>query len=58
MADQADRERESRESDITKFEEIRLADEAERIEVAQNLQNEKDAAERLQDEQQAEQNEP
>jgi hypothetical protein len=58
MADQADRERESRESDITKFEEIRQADEVERIETAQRLQSDKDAAERLQDNQQAEQNEP
>jgi hypothetical protein len=58
MADQADRERESRESDITKFEEIRQADEVERIETAQRLQSDKDAAERLQDDQQAEQNEP
>jgi hypothetical protein len=60
MADQADRERESRESDITKFEEIRRTDEAERVETAQRLQDEQDlaAAERLQDEQQPEQNEP
>lgn len=57
MSDQADRERESRESDITKFEEIRQADEAERIEVAQHLQEEQDAAKRLQDEQQPEPNE-
>ena len=48
MSDQADRERESRESDITKFEEIRLADEAEREATAQ----------RLQDEEQQEPNEP
>ena len=48
MTDQMDRERESRESDITKFEEIRQEEEAER-----------DAAvERLQDEQQPGQNEP
>jgi hypothetical protein len=40
MSDQADRERESRESDITKFEEIRLADEAEREETAQRLKDE------------------
>ena len=51
MADQADRERESRESDVTKFEEIRQADETERIRVAENLQEESDAAERLQDDQ-------
>jgi hypothetical protein len=48
MADQADRERESRESAVTKFEEIRLEEESEREE----------AAERLQDEQEPEQNEP
>ncbi|HEX7255506.1 MAG TPA: hypothetical protein VF236_06210 [Gaiellaceae bacterium] len=53
MADQADRERESRESDTTKFEDIRREDEAERVRVAEEL-----AAERLQDEQQPEQNEP
>jgi hypothetical protein len=58
MADQADRERESRESDVTKFEEIRQADETERIRVAEHLQEEADAAERLQDDQQAEQDEP
>jgi hypothetical protein len=40
MADQADRERESRESDITKFEEIRLKDETEREETAQRLREE------------------
>ena len=54
MADQADRERESRESDVTKFEEIRQAGEAERVEVARHLKDEKDTAQRLQDEQQAE----
>ena len=48
MADQADRERESRESDVTKFEEIRQADETERIRVAEHLQ----------DDQQTEQDEP
>jgi hypothetical protein len=48
MTDQADRERESRESDITKFEEIRLEEEAER----------EAQTERLQDEQQPEQSEP
>ena len=58
MADQADRERESRESDVTKFEEIRQADEVERIRVAEHLQEEKDAAERLPDDQQAEQDKP
>jgi hypothetical protein len=42
MSDQADRERESRESDITKFEEIRLADEAEREETAQRLRDEQE----------------
>jgi hypothetical protein len=57
MSDQADRERESRESDITKFEEIRQADEAERVETAQRLQDEQ-TAERLQNEQQPEPNEP
>jgi hypothetical protein len=58
MSDQADRERESRESDITKFEEIRQADEEERLETAQRLQDDKDAVQKLQDEQQPEQNEP
>jgi hypothetical protein len=48
MADQEDRERESRESPVTKFEEIRLEEEAER----------EDTAERLQDEQQPDENEP
>jgi len=48
MTDQMDRERESRESDVTKFEEIRREDEAERDA----------AAERLQDEQQPDPNEP
>jgi hypothetical protein len=58
MSDQADRERESRESDITKFEEIRQADEEERLETAQRLQDDRNAAQKLQDEQQPEQNEP
>ena len=53
MADQADRERESRESDTTKFEDIRREDEAERVRVADEL-----ARERVQDEQQPDQNEP
>jgi hypothetical protein len=57
MSDQADRERESRESDITKFEEIRQADETERIETAQRLKDDQDATQR-QDEQKPEQNEP
>jgi hypothetical protein len=48
MTDQADRERESRESDVTKFEEQRLEEEAERD----------DAAERVQTGQQPDQNEP
>jgi hypothetical protein len=48
MTDQADRERESRESDITKFEEIRLEEEAER----------EGLAEQVQDEQHPEKNEP
>jgi len=48
MTDQEDRERESRESDITKFEEIRIEEEAER----------ESRSERLKDEQQPEQNEP
>ncbi|HET8653583.1 MAG TPA: hypothetical protein VFM13_13560 [Gaiellaceae bacterium] len=48
MTDPLDRERESRESDVTKFEEARLEEETERD----------DAAERLQDEQQPEQTEP
>ena len=53
-----DRERESRESDITKFEEIRREDEAERVETAQRLQDDRDTAQRPQDEQQPDQNEP
>jgi hypothetical protein len=48
MTDQADRERESRESDLTKFEELRLEDEAER----------EDAAQRLEEKQQPEQSRP
>jgi hypothetical protein len=48
MADQEDRERESRESPITKFEEIRLEEEQEREE----------AAERLHDEQQPDEDTP
>ena len=48
MTDQADRERESRESPITKFEEQRLQEEAERD----------STADRLQDDQDPEQNEP
>ena len=40
MTDQADRERESRESPITKFEEQRLEDEAERDSTAESLQEE------------------
>jgi len=48
MTDQRDRERESRESPVTKFDEIRLEEESEREE----------AAERLQEEQPAEQDEP
>ena len=42
MTDQADRERESRESDVTKFEELRLEDEAEREEAAERLRGEQD----------------
>jgi hypothetical protein len=57
MSDQADRERESRESDITKFEEIRREDEADRVETAQRLQDERDAAQKSQDEQQPDPNE-
>jgi hypothetical protein len=53
MADQADRERESRESDTTKFEDIRREDEAERVRVAEDV-----ARERLEDEEQRDQNEP
>jgi hypothetical protein len=45
MTDQADRERESRESDTTKFEEIRREDEAERERMADDL-----AGEQLEDE--------
>ena len=48
MTDQEDRERESRESPVTKFEEIRLDEEAER----------EDAAERLQHDEQPDENEP
>jgi hypothetical protein len=48
MSDPMERERESRESDITKFEERRQQDELER----------ETAAERVQEEQQPEQNEP
>jgi hypothetical protein len=40
MTDQADRERESRESDITKFEEIRQEEEAERDDAAERVQDE------------------
>ena len=40
MSDPADRERESRESDTTKFEEIRREDEAERKRVADDLGSE------------------
>ena len=58
MSDQADRERESRESDITKFEEIRQADETERIETAERLKDDQDAAQRVKDEQKPEPNEP
>jgi hypothetical protein len=39
MTDQQDRERESRESDITKFEEIRREEEAERDDAAERLQD-------------------
>lgn len=45
MADQADRERESRESDTTKFEDIRREDEAERERAVEEV-----ARQRLQDE--------
>jgi hypothetical protein len=48
MTDQADRERESRESPITKFEEQRLEEEEEREATAEQLQRE----------QQPDQNEP
>jgi hypothetical protein len=48
MTDQADRERESRESPVTKFEEQRLDEETER----------EQAAELLQGDQEPEQNEP
>jgi hypothetical protein len=63
MADQSDRERESRESPVTKFEEIRLEDEAERERAAERLRLEDQAdreraAERLQEEQEPDQNEP
>jgi hypothetical protein len=40
MTDQADRERESRESPVTKFDEIRLEEEREREEAAERLQDE------------------
>ena len=39
MSDQEDRERESRDSPVTKFEEIRLEEEAEREEAAERLQD-------------------
>jgi hypothetical protein len=42
MTDQEDRERESRESPVTKFEEIRLEEEAEREEAAERLQDEQE----------------
>jgi hypothetical protein len=48
MSDPAERERESRETDVTKFEELRQQDELER----------ERAAERVQEEQQPDQNEP
>jgi hypothetical protein len=38
MADQEDRERESRESPVTKFEEIRLEEESEREDAAERIQ--------------------
>jgi hypothetical protein len=40
MTDQEDRERESRESPVTKFEEIRLEEESEREEAAERLRDE------------------
>jgi hypothetical protein len=40
MTDQEDRERESRESPVTKFEEIRLEEESEREEAARRVQDE------------------
>ena len=40
MTDRADRGRESRESDVTKFEEQRLEEEAARDEAAERLQSE------------------
>jgi hypothetical protein len=40
MTDQADRERESRESDTTKFEDIRREDESERERIADDLASE------------------
>jgi hypothetical protein len=58
MSDQMDRERESRASDVTKFEEIRREDEAERVETARRLQDDRDAAHGSQDEQQPDQNKP
>jgi hypothetical protein len=39
MTDQMDRERESRESDVTKFEEIRREEEAEREDAAERVQD-------------------
>jgi hypothetical protein len=45
MTDQADRERESRESELTKFDEQRLEDDAERDAAAGNLQDEPQPAE-------------
>lgn len=40
MTDQEDRERESRESPVTKFEEIRLEEESEREEAAERVKDE------------------
>jgi hypothetical protein len=40
MTDQEDRERESRESPVTKFEEIRLEEESEREEASERLRDE------------------
>ena len=46
MTDQADRERESRESPITKFEEQRLEEEEERDSTAEQLQDEQEPDQR------------
>lgn len=46
MTDQEDRERESRESPVTKFEEIRLEEEGQREEAAERLHDESEPEEK------------